>query len=110
MRFTNLRFEDTFINEDSVDFQIEATNELITTVNDIRKALGNTDLVEVDADNEVYYNFYLVCNPNTRYVSITAICHHGELDDYAEYVLPLTGAEAMDLTFQAIKELIKEEN
>jgi hypothetical protein len=24
-------------------------------------------------------------------------------------VLPLTGAEAMDLTFQAIKELIKEE-
>lgn len=109
MRYANLRFEDTWLNEDSVDFQIEATNELITMVNDIRKVFGNTDLVEVDADNEVYYNFYLACMPNERKVQISAICHHGELDDYVTYELPMTSEEKENLMFQAIKELIKEE-
>ena len=109
MRYANLRFEGTWLNEDSVDFQIEATNELITIVNDIRKVFGNTDLVEFDADNDVYYNFYLACMPNERKVQILAICHHGELDDYATYVLPMTSEEKEDLMFQAIKELIKEE-
>ena len=112
MRYTNLKFQDIdrdFIDSIyTVDLQIEATDELIEITNNIRKKKGYGDLVEVGRDNEVYYNFYLVCHPETKKVEILAICNHGELDDYATYELPMTYEEKENIIFQLVKELIKE--
>lgn len=107
MRYENLRFEDVELNLYSVDLQIAATEELIDLTNDIRRSKGCTDLVEVDADNEVYYNFYLVCYPEKHGVKILSICNHGELDDHKMYVLPMTDEERESVTFQLIQELMK---
>ena len=107
MRYENLRFEDVELNLYSVDLQIAATEELIDLTNDIRRSRGCTDLVEVDADNEVYYNFYLVCYPEKHGVKILAICNHGELDDYKMYMLPMNDEEKESVTFQLIQELMK---
>ena len=107
MRYENLKFEDIEFNIDSVDLQIEATDELIEITNNIRKEKGYKDLVEVDCDNEVYYNFYLVCYPEKNQVKILSVCNYGELDDHKIYALPMTSKEKENLTFQLVKEIIE---
>ena len=111
MRYENLKFIDIdidFIDSmNKVDWQIEATNELIEITNNIRKKKGYNDLVEVGCDNEVYYNFYLACSFGIHSMEILAICNHGKLDDYVVYELPITSAEKEDIFWQLMKELIK---
>ena len=111
MRYDNLKFQDIdidFVNSiDKVDLQIEATDELIEITNNIRKKKGYNDLVAVGCDNDVYYNFYLVCCPEKKQVEILAICNNGELDDFEDYLLPITNEEKANILFQLIKELIR---
>ena len=111
MRYENLKFQDIdidFVNSiDKVDLQIEATNELIEITTNIRKEQRYNDLVGIDCDNEVYYNFYLVCCPEKKQVEILAICNNGELDDFETYLLPITNKEKENILFQLIKELIR---
>ena len=105
MRYKNLVFEDYEINSGSIDFDIEDTNELIDITNDIRKNNGNTDLVGNEYDNKVYYNFYLICYPDERKISILAVCNNGEKDDFCDYLLPIVNEERENLLFQVTKEL-----
>lgn len=111
MRYENLKFQDIdidFVNSiDKVDWQIEATNELIEITNQIREKKGYKDLVKIDCDNEVYYNFYLVCSFSIHSMEILAICNHGESDDFATYSLPMTYEEKENILFQLVKELIR---
>ena len=105
MRFENLVLEDYEINSCIIDFDIEDTDELIDITNYIRKKNGNTDLVGNEYDNEVYYNFYLICYPDERRISILAICNNGENDDFCDYLLPITNEERENLLFQVTKKL-----
>ena len=111
MRYENLKFIDIdidFINGiNKVDWQIEATDELIEITNNIRKKKGCNELVEVGCDNDVYYNFYVVCSFGIHSMEILAICNHGELDDYTMYELPMTYEEKENIMFQLVGELIK---
>ena len=75
------------------------TDELIEITNEIRKEQGNDDLVGVEYDNDVYYNFYLVFNTKKKEVSIQAVCNYGEKDDYVWYQLPMTTEEERNVMF-----------
>ena len=99
MRFKNLKpskSNDCLIfNNDAMtgSFELEATDELIEITNDIRKSKGYTDLVKANNNNDVYYNFHLIFDMNIDYISIQAVCNHGERDDYYEYEIPITQTE-----------------
>lgn len=112
MRFTDIKLSeldlgDGFIGSIS-NFICEATDELISVANKMRERLGYTDLVEVNSENDVYYNFYLCFNTDLNEIKLQFYCHHGEKDDYAEYDIPLFPEEEKMLMFKIIEALIKE--
>ena len=115
MRYKKL--EADFIDRDFLDFTNEehegnivlcTTDELINITNQIRLEQGNTDLVGVDYDNEVYYNFYLMFDTRKKTVSIQAVSNYGEKDDEVYYELPMTEEEKVNVMFQLIEMLAKE--
>ena len=115
MRYEKL--EADFIDRDFLDFTNEehegnivlcTTDELINITNQIRLEQGNTDLVGVDYDNEVYYNFYLMFDTRKKTVSIQAVSNYGEKDDEVYYELPMTEEEKVNVMFQLIGILAKE--
>lgn len=115
MRYKKL--EADFIDRDFLDFTNEehegnivlcTTDELINITNQIRLEQGNTDLVGVDYDNEVYYNFYLMFDTRKKTVSIQAVSNYGEKDDEVYYELPMTEEEKTNVMFQLIEMLAKE--
>ena len=115
MRYEKL--EADFIDRDFLDFTNEehegnivlcTTDELIDITNQIRLEQGNTDLVGVDYDNEVYYNFYLMFDTRKKTVSIQAVSNYGEKDDEVYYELPMTDEEKVNVMFQLIEMLAKE--
>lgn len=107
MKYEKLVFTDIEFNVDSIDLQIEASDELIEAANSIREKLGYDDLVGTGYNNDVYYNFYLVSYPNKKEIKLLAICNHGEKDDYKDYELPLQASEKESLAFQVIEKLMK---
>ena len=77
MRYEKLEAE--FVDRDFLQFTsgehegdivLCSTDELIDITNKIRLEQGNTDLVGLDYDNEVYYNFYLMFDTRKKSVSI----------------------------------------
>lgn len=114
MRYENLIVD--IFDRDFIDFTSEeegnvilcATDELIEITNNIRKEQGNDDLVGVEYDNDVYYNFYLIFNTTKKEISIQAVCNHGEKDDEVWYKLPMTIEEERNVMFALIKCLARE--
>lgn len=111
------KLEADFIDRDFLQFTSEeyegdivlsATDELIDITNQIRLEQGNTDLVGVDYDNEVYYNFYLMFDTRKKTVSIQAVSNYGVKDDEVYYELPMTEEEKINVMFQLIEMLAKE--
>ena len=110
MRYENLKVD--VVDVDFLDFTSKkaegnvvlcGTDELIEITNNIRKERGYTDLVEVDCDNDVYYNFYLVFNTSKKEISIQAVCNYGEKDDEVWYKLPMTIEEERNVMFILIE-------
>lgn len=106
MRYQNLRVD--VVDVDFLDFSdgglvgnvvLYGADELIKITNDIRKECGNNDLVEVECDNDVYYNFYLVFDMTKKKIEIQAVCNYGEQDDLAIYELPMTTEEERCVLF-----------
>lgn len=115
MRYTNLQVD--FVDRDFIDFTngehegnliLCGTTELIELTNNLRKEQGNEDLVGVDYDNDVYYNFYLMFDATKKEVSIQAVCNHGEKDDEVWYKLPMTNEEESNVMFILINCLARE--
>lgn len=86
-----------------ISFNVLSTDPLINEMEKLRKEAGNTDFAT--ANNEIYYNFYLVIDIYKKIIQLIGVCNHGEKDDYQEYTLPLTDKEEKDLLFLAIEEL-----
>lgn len=114
MRYEKLQID--FIDIDFLQFTDEehegdivlcTTDELIDITNQIRLEQGNIDLVGIDYDNEVYYNFYLMFNTSKRKISIQAVSNYGEKDDEVWYELPMTEEEKVNVMFQLIDILAK---
>ena len=78
-------------NEHEGNIVLAATDELIHLTNEIRKEQGNTDLVGVEYDNEVYYNFYLMFNTKKKTIGIQTISQ-----DYIEFLLENNGLSKED--------------
>ena len=102
MRYENLKFD--FVDRDFLCFTsdehegnivLSATDELIDLTNKIREKHGNTDLVGIEYDNEVYYNFYLIFDTKKK-------------DDEVYYRLPMTEEEERNVIFQLIEILATE--
>lgn len=109
MRYGNLEIGDVdFTNTMSGSFIVSATEKLVDVTNDIRMKKGNTDIVSVDNDNEVYYTFYLQFDIDKREIKLQAECNHGEKDDYVWYDLPLSTEEKEVILFKIIEYLVKE--
>ena len=109
MRFTNIKLEDLELDCDNTgNFYVPATDELVEIVDKIRAREGYTDLVFGLEDNDVYYNFYLTFDAPNQEIGIQAICHHGEEDDYAPYCIPLFLEEEKMLMFKVIGALVQE--
>ena len=111
------KFEADFVDRDFLQFTsgehegdivLCATDELIDITNKIRLEQGNTDLVGLDYDNEVYYNFYLMFDTRKKNISIQAVSNYGEKDDEVYYELPMTEEEKVNVMFQLIEILAKE--
>ena len=111
----NMRFED--IKLESLDiglgngewdgnYCVPATDELIDITNIIRSRQGNTDLVGVDYNNDVYYNYYLYFNGDTKEIKLQAVCNYGEKDDDVWYDIDLFSEEKEMLMWKVIKGLL----
>lgn len=109
MRFTNIKLEDLELNYDNTgNFYVPATDELVEIVDKIRAREGYTDLVFGLEDNDVYYNFYLEFDAPNQEIGMQAICNNGEEDDYASYNIPLFPEEEKMLMFKVIGALAQE--
>ncbi len=109
MRFTNIKLEELDLGyENSGNFYVPATDELVEIVDKIRAREGYTDLVFGLEDNDVYYNFYLGFDATNQEIDIQAICHCGEEDDYASYDIPLFPEEEKMLMFKVVGALVQE--
>lgn len=96
-----------FDTENIVSFDVVIADELVDAVEKQRKEKGYTD--SVYDDNEVYYNIYLQIDFSEKSLKLSAVCNHGEHDDYAEYQLPLTDEEERLILFNAIETLMDEQ-
>lgn len=113
MRFEDITLEDLDIIEiglekNEVNYLVPATDELIEVTNKIRTRQGNTDLVGVNYDNDVYYTYYLIFNADKKEISLQVEVAHGEKDDFVWYTIDLFPEEKEMLTWKVIKELLKE--
>lgn len=110
MRFEDVRLES--LDLDCGDYEgsycVPATDELIDITNTIRKRAGNTDLVGVGYDNDVYYNHYLLFNTATKELSLQASVAHGEKDDFTWYNIDLFPEEKEMLLWKVVNELLNE--
>lgn len=112
MRFENIELVDVDIDLSSGDcggsYCVPATDELIEITNIIRSRQGNTDLVGVDYDNDVYYTHYLIFNADKKEVTLQAEVAHGEKDDYVGYAIDLLPEEKEMLLWKVIRKLLIE--
>jgi len=112
MRFENIELEslDTNLGNGAYDgnYVVPATDELIDITNKIRKRQGNTDLVEVNCENDVYYTFYLIFNTDSKEISLQAEVAHGEKDDFVWYTIDLFPEEKEMLLWKVTRGLLVE--
>lgn len=84
----------------SGSFEVNATEELITTANQTRKRSGFTDFPS--EDNDIYYNFYLAFSCEKEEISLRFTVAHSEHDDYYGYEIDLFPEEKTMLLFKII--------
>lgn len=114
MRFVDIKLESfDYLGDYDYQFNIPSTDELVETLNNIRKRNGNTDLITVesitdDPENEVTYDFFLNFNTEKQEIKIWAICYNTEKDDDFWYCIPLFPNEETMLLFKVIEQLVKE--
>lgn len=84
----------------SGDFTVDATEELITTANQIRKRDGFTDFPS--EYNDIYYNFYLAFSCEKEEIVLRFSVAHSEHDDYYDYEINLFPEEKTMLLFKII--------
>lgn len=91
-------------------FIVPNNEELVDIINDIRKQQGNSDLVSIDANNDVYYDTYVFFNTaeGSQQVELQTCCKYGEKDDEVWYNIPLSPHEEKILLYKIINCLIKE--
>lgn len=115
MRYQNLRAD--FIDRDFLDFTngnsegnivLVTTDELVNITNDIRQKMGHTDLVGVEYENEVYYDFYLMFDNKEQKIRLEAECNYGEKDDKTFYELPMSKKEKISVMWQ-LNQMLAEE-
>lgn len=110
MRFKDIKLEslDTDLGngENEGNYIVPATDELIEITNEIRKRQGNTDLVGVEYENEVYYTHYLSFNANKKEITLQASVANGEKDDYVWYNIELLPEEKEMLMWKVIEDLL----
>ena len=83
-------------------------DELIDITNKIRARQGNTDLVGIEYENDVYYTHYLHFNADKKEIKLWAEVAHGEKDDYVCYEIDLFPEEKEMLMWKVIRELLVE--
>ena len=112
MRFVDIELEslDTNLGNGEYDgnYCVPATDELVEITNKIRQRQGNTDLVGVDYDNDVYYSHYLYFNADKKEVTLQAQVNYGEKDDDVWYIIDLLPEEKEMLLWKVVKELLVE--
>ena len=115
MRYKNINAD--FIDTDFLCFTSDehegnivlvANDELIDITNEIRKKHGYTDLVGIEYENEVYYNFYLMFDTEKKTISIQAVCNYGKKDDEVYYELPMTEEEKINVIWKLVNMLATE--
>lgn len=110
MRFEDIELEsldsDLLNGEQGGSYVIPATDELIDVTNKIRERQGNTDLVGINYENDVYYTYYLIFNADKKEISLQAEVAHGEKDDYVWYTIDLLPEEKQMLIWKVIKMLL----
>lgn len=109
-----MRFKDIVIHNSDLDypsdgnsfygysgnFTVDATEELITTANQIRKRAGFTDFPS--EDNDIYYNFYLAFSCEKEEIVLNFSVAYSEHDDYRDYEIDLFPEEKTMLLFKII--------
>lgn len=112
MRFENIKLEslDTDMGNGELEgnFIVPSTDELIEITNAIRERQGNTDLVGVEYENDVYYTHYLAFNADKKEITLQASIANGEKDDYVWYNIELLPEEKEMLMWKVIKELLND--
>lgn len=128
----------TFVTDSEIDFNNEfsgnyvicANDELVEMTDRLRfYQYGFTDLVSktvaedirsgkylsvransdlVDADNDVYYTFYVMFDAKNKEIKLEAQCNNGEQDDFVFYDLPLAPQDKEDITMWLIGQLTKD--
>lgn len=84
----------------SGSFEVDVTEELITTANQIRKRAGFTDFPW--EDNDIYYNFYLSFSCLKEEIVLRFSVAYSERDDYCGYEINLSPEEKTMLLFKII--------
>ena len=108
MRFQDVELIDINLNEDTIDFQLVDTDELVEALNIIRKRNGYEDLVSANLDNNTYYIFYLVCVLDSNKIKLFGVSNNSANDDWVNYEICLFPEEEKMLMWKAIK-MLKDE-
>lgn len=113
MRFKNLKPKETnkdalmWTDEYDVNINLEASVWLVETLDEIRQKLNYEDMAD-DMNNEVWYEFYLQVDLQTKETIVYGICNNGKEDDYKDYLIPTT-TEENNYLFEYTKQLIIQE-
>ncbi len=109
MRFKDVVLEGIQLDDDnSGNFYVPCTDDLIETMNDIRESRGNKDLVGVNYENDVWYNFFLIFVPAEKEIRLVGTANGSEKDDWISYDIGISSDEKELLMFKIIEALANE--
>lgn len=91
-------------DSDPSNFDVEPTTEMIHMLDKYREKTGHSDLVS-DANNDVYYTFYLEYDTKIQECNLYGIVNHSMKDDYMAYEFPMMQSEKTYLLFKVIERL-----
>ena len=105
MRFKDIKLAELYIDRDGYGDYLAYCDDLHDWLNDKRKSYGYTDLVTLECDNDVYYDFYLMFDAEKHKIELQGKCNYGEMDDEVWYKVDLTREEEEMLIWKLINKL-----
>lgn len=108
VRYADLELQNLeWIDENVLNFEIVATDELIHLGDKIRRGNGNFDMAS-DISNEVWYNFYLDLDIEKEDIKIWFSCNNGEKDDYDQYEIDIPEGAKKIMLWKALRQYVKD--
>lgn len=103
-RFNDIKISGRYYSdEEKALYVVEPTEELVETINSMRKEKGFTDLVTDNTSKELHYNFSLYSDLNSCEAGLCGYCVGGQGDDGEPYDIELSDEERENITWKLVE-------